>query len=178
MKLAASMALLVAMTGAWGTEGAPEPPPGAEAMEVEEVFVRTGEHGEPSFSDVEEPGAERVRVLTAPPAEDPLAELERRITQTLAVAQALEASRLAREQARAEERAERRESVQVPERVVEERYLATHPYLFRPPLRHGHFPRRDRFPPKRDGRGERPDPEPEPEPRSRPFPWHDDDGER
>jgi len=114
---------------------------GAEASE--QIYVSTGEHGEVSFSDQAAPGSERVVVETTEPAEEPLAELERRIAQTLTVANALEESRLEREQARAEARArmaEARAAAQ-PEVIYQDRYVGS-PYLFPQPHRRGFRPGR------------------------------------
>ncbi len=126
------------------------------AQSGEDIYVSTGEHGEVSFSDVAQPGAVRVTVETADPLEDPLAELDRRIEQTLTVADALEASRLAREQERREARARARaddRADSAPEVVYQDRYVS--PYLF-PPARHqGGRP----WP---HDRPRRPPPEPEP----------------
>jgi len=99
-----------------------------------EVYVHRGEHGEVSFTDQALPGAERVTLdPTVPPPEAP-EELERRIRQTLEVAEALEQSRLAREKARAEARAASRATAQpepAPQVIYQDRYV-THPYLFGP----------------------------------------------
>lgn len=98
-----------------------------------DVYVHRGEHGEPSFTDQAVPGAERVTLdPTVPPAEAP-DELERRIRQTLEVAEALEQSRLAREKARAEARAAERATAPqpAPQVIYQDRYV-THPYLFGP----------------------------------------------
>ncbi len=83
--------------------GAAEP----GATLTQDIYISTGEHGEVSFSDVAQAGAERVQV-TVPrrPSDEALAESQRRIEQDLAVADALEKSRLAREKARAEARAQ------------------------------------------------------------------------
>lgn len=162
----------------WGACGAAQA--ASEEAEAERsVFVTTGEHGEPSFSDVEEPGAERITVPVPEPAEDP-AEIERRIAQTLAVAEALETSRLARERARAEARAEHRaqERTELPEPVVEERYIGMYPYPYsvRPPWRFDRFGHRDRFP--RDRNDRPPRDRGEPPSRSRTLVWRDDEAER
>lgn len=77
----------------------------AVAQGPAEVYVSTGEHGEISFSDVAVPGAERVNLPAPGPVIDTHAEMQRRIEQTLSVADALEESRLAREKARADARA-------------------------------------------------------------------------
>ncbi len=137
----------------------------AGAAVEDEIYVSRGEHGEVSFSDQSAPGAERLRLETTPAAEDPLAELERRIEQTLAVADALEASRLARERARAEARAARAAEARAaaPPVVVYEDDGATLPYLYPRPYRSnyrrwdGH---RDRHRPPHG----RPEPKPQPEP--------------
>lgn len=96
-----------------------------------EIYRSTGEHGEMVFSDVAGPGAERVVVETTQTLEDPLAELDRRIEQTLAVADSLEQSRLAREQARADARARMAEArtAAEPEVIYQDRYVAS-PYLY------------------------------------------------
>lgn len=130
-----------------------------------EIYVSRGDHGEVSFSDQAAPGAERVIIETAPAAEDPLAELERRIEQTLAVAGALEESRLARERIRAEERAARAAEARAaaPPVVVYEDDDAALPYLYPRPYRSS-YRRWDR---PHDGRKpphDRPQPGPKPEP--------------
>jgi hypothetical protein len=116
----------------------------------QEVFVTTGEHGEVSFSDVSTPGAERRTLPAIERDDDALAELDRRIQQTLDVARVLEESRLAREKARAEARA----ATEPPPVIVtvEERYVR-YPYVYAP-QRHGRFgphrphkPGRDQPPP-------------------------------
>lgn len=121
---------------------------------AQEVFVSTGSHGEISFSDVAEPGAERIVVEAAPPREDALAELQRRIDQTLSVADALEESRLAREAARSEARARaaEREALRPPQVIYQDRYVGM-PY----PLRtHGHRGFRHDRDRRRDHRGKVP----------------------
>src|SRR6056297_869325 len=117
-------ASLAALCGLPATAGA--------AAASEEIYVSTGEHGEVSFSDEAGPGAERVVLETTEPAEDPMAELERRIAQTLAVANALEEARQERAQARAAE-AEARAQPQV---VYQDRYVSS-PYLYPRPFRPG-----------------------------------------
>ena len=94
-----------------------------------EIYVSTGSYGEVSFSDVAAPGAERLEVEVIEPAGDPLAEMERRIEQTLAVAKALEVSRLEREKARAEARARAAEAraEAAPGVIHQERYGAYPP---------------------------------------------------
>jgi len=148
---------------------------GAAAQSAQEIYVSTGEHGEVSFSDEAAPGAERVVVETSAPAEDPMAELERRIAQTLTVANALEESRLEREKARAEARAriaEARADAQ-PEVVYQDRYVGS-PYLFPQPHRFGfHSGKRHHKPPHgRPDRPEEPAP-PEEETISKSFPTRD-----
>ncbi len=169
--------LLILIWCACGTS--PSAAEGPEAGRA--VFVTTGEHGEPSFSDVEEPGAERITVPVPQPAEDP-AEIERRIAQTLAVAEALETSRLARERARAEARAELRaqEREEPPDAAEEERYVGVYPYPypFRPPWRSDRFPHRDRFPGSRDHDRRPPSDRDEAPSRSRTLVWRDDESER
>lgn len=136
-----------------------------------EVYVSAGEHGEVSFSDVAAPDAERVELEIVEPLDDPSAVIERRIEQTLAVANALEASRLEREKARAEARAEaaaaRAEAA--PDVVYRDRYVSYPPVLghrfdqrFRGfhagPGRFEHKRRfDDRFDKRHDGRRDRPD---------------------
>lgn len=122
-------------------------PATADASSSDEIYVSTGEHGEASFSDQAAPGAERVEVETTEPAEEPLAELERRIQQTLTVANALEESRLEREKARAEARArvaEARAEAQ-PEVIYQDRYVGS-PYLFPQPHRRGFRPGKPHHP--------------------------------
>jgi len=145
----------------------------AGAETSEEIYVSTGEHGEVSFSDQASPGAERVAVETAEPAEEPMVELERRIQQTLSVANALEESRLEREKARARV-AEARADAQ-PEVVYRDRNVSS-PYLFPQPHRRDFRPGRPHGPHKRphgpqDGPGE-PAP-PEEETVSKSFPTRD-----
>jgi hypothetical protein len=161
-----ALAALAAVSAAAGAGS--QPPP--------EVYVSTGEHGEISFSDVAAPGAERVYVATSEPAEDPLAELERRIEQTLTVANALEASRLAREKARADANAgaAAAQSQAAPEVVYQDRYV-DYPYVLRSPYDgrfhrdgRGRHHRDDKHP---DGRGDRLPQEPS---RSRQFPYDPD----
>lgn len=131
-----------------------------------EVFVTVGEHGEVSFSDVASPGAERRTLPPVVPNRDAVADLDRRIQQTLDVARALEASRLAREQARAEARAAAAPAAP-PVTIVEERY-APFPYVYAP------YPH-PRHPHHRPPPTEPPDAEPPAEqPRSRPFVWRND----
>lgn len=132
--------------------------PGAPGND--EIYVSRGEHGEVSFSDQAVPGAQRVEVETTPAADDPLAELERRIEQTLAVAGALEASRLARERSRAEARAARAAEARAaaPPVVVYEDDGATLPYLYPRPYRSNYR----RWDGHRD-RGKPPHGRPEPE---------------
>jgi hypothetical protein len=121
-------ASLAALCGLPATAGA--------AAASEEIYVSTGEHGEVSFSDEAGPGAERVVLETTEPAEDPMAELERRIAQTLAVANALEEARLEREQARAQARAAEAEARAQPQVVYQDRYVSS-PYLYPRPFRPG-----------------------------------------
>jgi hypothetical protein len=134
------------------------------AQPSQEIYVSTGEHGETTFSDVAGPSAERVEVATSEPAENSLAELERRIQQTLTVANALEESRLAREKARAEARAAAAAQAQPePQVVYQDRYV-NYPYVLRSPYdRRFHGDRRGRH---KDvghprGRRDRPDRIPE-----------------
>lgn len=120
---------------------------GLAAAEERAVYRSTGEHGEVVFSDVAAEDAERVVVETSAPADDPLAELDRRIEQTLIVADSLEASRLAREQARAEARARAQaraaeaRAALAPEVVYQDRYVQS-PYLY--PRTDGRWRHRDR----------------------------------
>jgi hypothetical protein len=124
------------------------------AASAQEVFVSTGSHGETSFSDVAEPGAERIVVESAPPRDDALAEMQRRIEQTLTVANALEESRLARETARAEarDRAAERQAQQPPQVIYQDRYVGM-PYPMRTYGNRGFRHDRDRH---RDHRGKVP----------------------
>lgn len=120
---------------------------GDEPTSSQEIYVSKGEHGEMSFSDVAGPGAERVEIAGTPPARDSQQELERRIRQTLSVANALEASRLAREKARAEARAASQPQPEPqPEVVYRDRYV-TNPYVLGGPY--------DRLPNRRDDRFDR-----------------------
>lgn len=150
---------LIGMPGAWS-----QPSPG--------IYVSTGEHGELRFSDVAEPGAERVEVAVPEPREDAEEELERRIEQTLMVAKALEESRLAREQARAEARAAAARNASGPLVIRQDRYVS-HPYLVSPfPHtfdRHGRFRDRERFDKWPHGKGAREEREPKERTRSREF---------
>ncbi|MDZ7670108.1 MAG: hypothetical protein U5Q16_12045 [Gammaproteobacteria bacterium] len=154
--------------------------PLSAAESSQDVYVSTGAHGETVFSDVARPGAQRIVVEAPPRQEDAMAELERRIEQTLMVANDLQESRLAREAARAEarERATDRQAAQAPPQVVyEDRYVGV-PYPLRAHRQRGfHHDRRghgDRpnKPPHRDGKG--PDRGAEEPESSRPFLWHDD----
>jgi hypothetical protein len=137
-----------------------------------EVFVSTGEHGEASFSDVASPGAERLTLPAIVSRDDAAADLDREIARILDVAYALESSRLAREQARAEARA----AAQPPPpqlTIVEERY-ASFPYVYARD-RHHRFPHRPGHPPGKPGHEAPPQPEtPVEAPRSRPFIWRND----
>ncbi|MEQ8859702.1 MAG: hypothetical protein RIC56_13740 [Pseudomonadales bacterium] len=137
------------------------------AESSQEIYLSVGENGELSFSDVAGPGAQRVVVETAAPLDDPLAELDRRIEQTLSVANALEASRLAREKVRAEARASAAGSGvgSAPEVVYQDRYV-TSPYLYPPARPRGRPPHQAGPPP------EQPSEEPAPV-ISRPFPAPD-----
>jgi len=74
----------------------------APAVVAEEVYRSVDENGVVSFSDVETEDAVRLNLPDTVIREDALAELEARIALQLQVAQALEASRLAREAARTE----------------------------------------------------------------------------
>lgn len=124
---------------------------GWAAESSQEVFMTTGAHGETSFSDVAEPGAQRIVLTTPEPLEDSIAAIQRRIEQALTVAEALEDSRLAREAARAEarERAAVRQAAQAPPQVVyEDRYVGV-PYPLRVHPRRG-------FRHDRRGHGDRP----------------------
>jgi len=154
------------------------------AESSQEVYVSTGAHGETVFSDVARPGAQRI-VLEAPPRqEDTMAEVQRRIEQTLAVANDLQESRLAREAARAErrERAAAREAARQPPQVVyQDRYVGT-PFALQPFGRRQFDHGKKHGPPHRDGRDNKPgsgkgrgsdDAMREPE-QSRPFLWRDD----
>lgn len=136
--------------------GAKEPPDDA-------VYVTRGEHGEVVFTDVDVPGAERVNVAPPAPPGNAAAELERRIEQMLTVAQALEQSRLAREQARAEAREAAARQSAAPLRadppVIYQDHYAGYPYLFRHP--HHRFPHRRRFPRGPDNGGDDDEPAPE-----------------
>jgi hypothetical protein len=144
---------------------------GAHAAEGgQEVFVSIGEHGEVSYSDVATADAERRTLPPFEPDVDVLAELDRRIQQTLDVARALEQSRLAREEARAGARREALATATPPITIVESHY-APYPYVYAP-YRHARLPRH------RPGKGDRHDP-PAAEPRdedvqSRPFIWRND----
>jgi hypothetical protein len=130
----------------------------AAQTSTREVYVFVGEHGETTFSDVAQPGAERFELEVTQPSEDALAELDRRIEQTLSVANSLEASRLARESARAAaaDRAAQRaaQARQQPQVIYQDRY-ADSPYVLRPEYwpgrRPGHRPRPDH--PDRPGSG-------------------------
>jgi hypothetical protein len=66
-----------------------------------EVFRTADENGVVSFSDVASPGAEVIEVAAEPVPDDGFERQRRIIEQQLAVAKALEESRLAREEARA-----------------------------------------------------------------------------
>jgi hypothetical protein len=112
----------------------------------QEVFVTTGEHGEISFSDVATPGAERRTLPAIERDDDALAELDRRIQQTLDVAHALEQARLAREKPRAGARA----AAGPPPAIVtvEERYVG-YPYVYAP-HRHSRFAPHRLHKPRRD----------------------------
>lgn len=159
------------------TSGA-ESAPGGGADSTRTVYVSTGDHGELSFSDRAAPDARAVELEVTPGADDALAEMERRIEQNLTVANALEQSRVAREKARADARAElaAAEARSAPPVVYRDRYV-DYPYVFRPPYRrhHGRWQgdgdgswsggRPDR------GAGEAPPREPV---RSRPFPYDPD----
>lgn len=133
-----------------------------------DVFVTTGEHGEVSFSDVATPGAERRTLPAIERDDDALAELDRRIQQTLEVARVLEEARLAREKSRAEARA----AAAPPPAIVtvEERY-APYPYVYAPS-------RHPRFGPHRRHKPHRDDPPPAEPPSdevlSRPMVWRKD----
>lgn len=150
------------------------------AESSQEVYVSEGAHGETVFSDVARPGAKRI-VLEAPPRqEDAMAEVQRRIEQTLAVANDLQESRLAREAARAEarERAATRQAAQAPPQVVyEDRYVGV-PYPLRAHPQRGFRHDRRRHdhtahkPSHGVGRG--PSDGSEEAGSSRPFLWHDD----
>jgi hypothetical protein len=138
------------------------------AQPAQEIYVFTGEHGEVTFSDVAGPGAERVEVAVIEPPEDAQAELDRRIARILNVANALEASRLAREQARADAREQARAEARAaaaarpppePQIVYRDRYL-TYPYVFRSRyhqrlFRDGRFRHRDPFDKRPHGKRER-----------------------
>ncbi|HEX7036819.1 MAG TPA: DUF4124 domain-containing protein [Pseudomonadales bacterium] len=155
----ARSALIIAALATLGTAAA-----------AAEVYVHRGEHGELSFTDQAVPGAERVPLdPTVPPADAP-EELERRIRQTLEVAEALEQSRLAREKARAEARAAARaaQPEPAPQVIYQDRYV-THPYLFAPRFD-------DRFHGRHDFRGRKPWEERHREQRTitKPFPYEPD----
>ena len=160
------MAFLIGTATAW-------------AQPTQEVYVSTGEHGETRFSDVAEPGAERIEVIPAEPPEGAEQELERRIEQTLRVAEALEASRLAREKARAEARAQAAaQAPPAPQVIYQDRNVGS-PYLWRSPYDH-RFPRHPRFrdhdrfdkwPHRREHRRDR---EPRERTFSRKFPYEPD----
>lgn len=77
----------------------------AQAM-AGDVYRTVGEHGEASFTDEAVAGAERLRLDVPQAPAGAAEEAERRIGQTLEVARALEASRLAREAASAAARAQ------------------------------------------------------------------------
>lgn len=155
--------------------------PVSAAGSSQEVYVSTGAHGETVFSDVARPGAERIVLETPPRQEDAMAEVQRRIEQTLAVANDLQDSRLAREAARAErrERAAARAAAQQPPQVVyQDRYagipypLRVHPQRgFRHDDRRGHSDRNHK-PPHGDGTGR--DNGGEESGNSRAFLWRDD----
>jgi hypothetical protein len=109
--------------------------PWARADEqVQDVFVTRGAYGEVSFSDEERPGAERLRLAVVEPAAEAVEAAERRVEQTLRVARALEASRLAREQARAQARPATPPAPALVEHVPADRYLVHH--LGRPAYPH------------------------------------------
>lgn len=134
---------------------------GLAAAEERAVYRSTGEHGEVVFSDVAAADAERVVVETSAPVDDPLAELDRRIEQTLIVADSLEASRLAREQARAEARARAAEAraAAAPEVVYQDRYVQS-PYLYpRTDVRWRHRDRGHHRPPHKPPHGRPEEPE-------------------
>jgi hypothetical protein len=93
--------------------------------QIRDVYVTRGANGELSFSDQEGPGAEHLRLVVVDPSAEAVAAAERRIEQTLRVAMALEASRLAREQARAEAQTRVRSRAAVPAEPA----LAQRPYV-------------------------------------------------
>lgn len=141
----------------------------AAAPATQYVYVSTGAHGETSFSDVADPGAERLELDVPAASPDALAEMERRIARNLAVANDLEASRLAREQARAEARAAAAagRSQSAPQ-VYDDGY--DYPYVLQPYYRPPHRPGRPGHGP--GGRPDRPEPGPPPERTvSVPFPY-------
>ena len=74
----------------------------AAPLAAQEIFRTEDEHGVVSFSDVAAPGAEVLTFASAPVAADTFDRQQRIIDQQLAVAKALEESRLAREAARTE----------------------------------------------------------------------------
>jgi hypothetical protein len=115
--------------------------------QIQDVFVTRGAYGEVSFSDEEQPGAERVRLAVIEPAAEAVEAAARRVEQTLRVAKALEASRLAREQAREQAQAQARPPAVVPAvPVAEDRYptywigRSAHPHAL---PRHKHRGERD-----------------------------------
>ncbi len=110
-------------------------------QQVREVYVSTGDHGEVSFSDLAQPGAERLELAVSPVSPDVLAESQRRIEQTLDVADALEASRLARERVRAEARAEAAAAqARAQPQVIYRDSYDDYPYVFHPGRWPGHRP--------------------------------------
>jgi hypothetical protein len=108
-------------------------PPALANEQIRDVFVTRGAHGEVSFSDEERPGAERLQLAVTEPTVDAVEAAERRIEQTLRVAKALEESRLAREQARAQTRPATPPAPAL-EPVAADRYLVH--YLGRPTYPH------------------------------------------
>ncbi|MFW6093848.1 MAG: DUF4124 domain-containing protein [Pseudomonadota bacterium] len=157
-------------------------PAAAASAAGQDVFVSTGEHGEPRFSDEAAPGAERIEVPAPAPAESADA-MERRIEHMLEVAEALESSRLARERARAEARAARAEAgAKAPEQVVEERYVTAWPWAGHRAPDHRRFPDHRRHRDRDRGDDGRREPSGgdagEPRQRSRAFLWDDGGRER
>lgn len=148
-------------------------PPGDPAA-VREVYVSTGDYGEVSFSDLAQPGAERLELAVTPVPEDALAESERRIEQTLDVAGALEASRLAREQARAQARADAAAAqARAQPQVIYRDTYDDYPYVYYPGRWPGRWP--DHRPGHRPGRPEHLPARPRPQRTlSSPFPYSAD----
>ena len=94
-----------------------------------EVYRSTGPYGEVLYSDVETPGAEAVTVDTPPAASGTGGDW---VAETLAVAEALETSRLAREAAAAERREAYRKQqvVSAPVASEEDRRVYGPPYAY------------------------------------------------